>query len=144
MKYFSNFVRMAAAAVLIFLVYQYSTNFKSPNIEMQKSVLVNSAKDVLLGSNATPYQMKMVRLEETDMQYTLHSAVKKTVDNVQYNAWPMKISGTAIVQLNSNDFFNIRQKYNATFSYVAYYFVDAVGENKYVTEDVKVDSHKIK
>jgi hypothetical protein len=73
----------------------------------------------------------------------MHPAVKKNIKGVEYMAWPMRVSGSRIVQYNRNSVnvhFRASSRVLKKFTYIAYIYTNSVGEKRFYVDDVSLDS----
>jgi len=130
--------------VLVMSLVGCSSVASNPFIEEQQNIAMNSMRSAIIKSIVTPWNVKILKINAEDFKHVFHPSVKKTIRGVQYDAWPLKVDGTAITELSSNTpGLRFRQSYFVRISYVAYCYVNDVGERKFTNENIKIESHKI-
>jgi len=112
-----------------------SPTVSKPSAELQSSVVDNSMQSVLQRMRISGMEFKILEINKDDLKCVMHPSVKKVIDGVQYDAWPLKIEGTAVIQHSMMRF--RPGTYLVNVSYVAYCYVNSVGENKFVIEELR-------
>lgn len=103
-----------------------------PSAETQREIVLMSMKEamVVAGSGMTLYA-GVLRVNESEIKYEIHPVVKKTIDGTQYDAWPISVKGSGIVQTIRNPvYIKSRRNHLVDTEYTLYYYVDSVGKSR--------------
>jgi hypothetical protein len=110
-----------------------------PSAEVQSNVVDVSMNSILQGTRVDGTEFEILKINKEEVKYVMHPSVKKVVKGVEYDAWPIKIDGSGVVRHRLFRW----TTYYVKMSYTAYCYVDSVGENKIIIENVQLDEKKI-